>query len=59
MNRKMKVQLDNSDRPWVAYADTKETLRAENLTVQVTAVRAVGEQGVLHETWRQLRALDY
>jgi hypothetical protein len=58
LGRNIRIQVDNADKPWNSFSTGKETLRTENLSVQVTAVRSLGRQGVHEEAWRQLRSLN-
>jgi len=57
MTRAIKVQRGNAANPWVAFGEDRNTLRAEDLKVQVTAVQSLGPRRVHVEAWRQLRAL--
>ena len=59
MQKRIKLQKANeNDRPWTAFGVDKFTTCARDLDVQVTGVRALGEEGVALQAWRQLRALQ-
>ena len=56
-SRDIKIQADNSDKPYMSFTEKASTYRADDLNVQVTAAKALGSEELNVEAWHLLRTL--